>query len=301
VFMAYMQMLQSQTPPSLAMNDMNGMMAQAMAALQNLGTLPAPATPPPTMPQSKKGGRGTNNKGRSNNHPNNNSNSTDDAMNSSMALGMPNMPGMDAASTLVNMITTQHKKKGALGAGATTDSKKPEDPNKAAVDPRKYKTRMCRNWLETGSCPYEHTCCFAHGNEESRSLTDNHKLLASIGYFSNVILLAMTNGQKPALPPHCLYQQPTMFKTPETAEQLKQCSQTLPNGLQFPFQEPLPSAFKGLKEGQKGKKVGEGAGEKKRRRRRGRGRGKSSSGNGADAEDNEEESDGMAYGEDLGA
>lgn len=27
------------------------------------------------------------------------------------------------------------------------------------------------------------------------------------GYFSNVVLLAMTNGQKPALPPHCLYQQ----------------------------------------------------------------------------------------------
>ena len=66
---------------------------------------------------------------------------------------------------------------------------------------------LFRNWQETGSCPYEHTCCFAHGNDESRSLTDNHKLLASIGYFSNVILLAMTNGQKPALPPHCLYQQ----------------------------------------------------------------------------------------------
>eukprot|EP00667_Euglena_gracilis_P006031 EG_transcript_6077 len=126
------------------------------------------------------------------------------------------------------------------GGAAMTDEK-------AAVDPRKYKTRMCRNWEETGHCPYEHTCCFAHGPDELRNVTDNHKMLASIGYFSNVVLLAMTNGQKPALPPHCLYQQPTMFKAPETAEQLKQCTTTLPAGVSFPFQEPLPSAFKGLK------------------------------------------------------
>eukprot|EP00669_Euglena_mutabilis_P011897 TRINITY_DN6501_c0_g1_i1.p2 TRINITY_DN6501_c0_g1~~TRINITY_DN6501_c0_g1_i1.p2 ORF type:complete len:118 (-),score=36.29 TRINITY_DN6501_c0_g1_i1:1060-1413(-) len=90
-------------------------------------------------------------------------------------------------------------------------------------------------------------------------------MLASIGYFSNVFLLAMTNGQKPALPPHCLYQQPALFKTPETAEQLKQCTAALPNGVSFPFQEPMSSAYKELK----GDKKGAEGRRRNRRKRRG--------------------------------
>eukprot|EP00667_Euglena_gracilis_P002406 EG_transcript_2405 len=103
---------------------------------------------------------------------------------------------------------------------------------KAAVDPRKYKTRMCRNWLEHGECVYAHTCCFAHGPEELRTLVDNHKTLASIGYFSNVVLLAMTNGKKPALPPHSLYQQ--------------EWAASVPQEWAFPFRDPLPAALKDL-------------------------------------------------------
>lgn len=122
-----------------------------------------------------------------------------------------------------------------------------EEPDKQAVDPRKYKTRMCRNWETKGHCPYEHTCCFAHGPDEMRDLTSNHKLLASIGYFSNIILLSMTNGTKPALPPHCLYQQPQMLAAPESPEDLKKATETLPEGIHFPFQDPMPAALRGLK------------------------------------------------------
>jgi hypothetical protein len=121
----------------------------------------------------------------------------------------------------------------------------PVEP-KAVVDPRKYKTRMCTTWQETGSCPYEHTCCFAHGPTELRDLSSNHKLLASIGYFSNVILLAMSNGEKPALPPHALYEQPTLFQAPQTAEELKAFTQSLPKDLKFPFQDVLPGALSQL-------------------------------------------------------
>jgi hypothetical protein len=33
-------------------------------------------------------------------------------------------------------------------------------------DEHKYKTEMCKNWIENGSCHYQHKCRFAHGEEE---------------------------------------------------------------------------------------------------------------------------------------
>eukprot|EP00668_Euglena_longa_P005117 GGOE01006012.1.p1 GENE.GGOE01006012.1~~GGOE01006012.1.p1 ORF type:complete len:413 (-),score=38.14 GGOE01006012.1:838-1968(-) len=138
-------------------------------------------------------------------------------------------------------------------------------PAPMPVDPRKYKTKLCRRWEELGSCPYEHTCCFAHGSAELHSLADNHKTLASIGYFSNVMLLAMSNRPKPALPPHWLYQQPVVFQRPQSAKQLQRCAQALPPGVRFPFQHPLPSAIDALKEESRAPVQGP-----KKRRRRGR-------------------------------
>jgi hypothetical protein len=123
-----------------------------------------------------------------------------------------------------------------------------EEP-KVIVDPRKYKTRMCNNWETMGFCPYEHTCCFAHGPEELRDLVSNHKLLASIGYFSNVILLSMSNGEKPALPPHALYEQPPMFQIPQTANELHTFTQALPKDVRFPYQDILPAALERLQNG----------------------------------------------------
>ena len=167
-----------------------------------------------------------------------------------------------------------------------------EGEDKQAVDPRKFKTRMCRNYETKGHCPYEHTCCFAHGPDELRNLTQNHKMLSSIGYFSNVILLSMTNGQKPALPPHCLYQQPQMLAAAQSPEDLKKASETLPDGIRFPFQDPMPAALWGLKKEAKAKQlanqppkppVGNREGEevpKKRCRRRRRGK-KGTGGDGA--------------------
>ena len=62
-------------------------------------------------------------------------------------------------------------------------SEEEDDEDKAPVDPRKYKTRLCRNWIQVGECSYEHTCCFAHGESELRDTAANHKVLNSLGYF----------------------------------------------------------------------------------------------------------------------
>jgi len=56
---------------------------------------------------------------------------------------------------------------------------------KAPIDPRKYKSRLCRNWVQSGECSYEHTCCFAHGESELRDAVANLKILNSLGYFLN--------------------------------------------------------------------------------------------------------------------
>lgn len=37
----------------------------------------------------------------------------------------------------------------------------------------RYKSKMCRNYLEMGECPYETRCMFAHGDHELRSCEMN--------------------------------------------------------------------------------------------------------------------------------
>eukprot|EP00667_Euglena_gracilis_P019372 EG_transcript_20760 len=79
------------------------------------------------------------------------------------------------------------KPKARAPAGGPTDSPTGSegDPERAPVDPRKYKTRLCRNWIQNRACSYEHTCCFAHGESELRDTIANMKILQSLGYFVN--------------------------------------------------------------------------------------------------------------------
>lgn len=37
----------------------------------------------------------------------------------------------------------------------------------------RYKTKMCRNYMTTGACPYTHRCMFAHGQQELRTTDMN--------------------------------------------------------------------------------------------------------------------------------
>ena len=48
-------------------------------------------------------------------------------------------------------------------------SKKAKASRPPKTDRTKFKTEMCKNWIEVGTCPYNNKCQFAHGNYE---LTD---------------------------------------------------------------------------------------------------------------------------------
>jgi hypothetical protein len=53
---------------------------------------------------------------------------------------------------------------------AATTTKQPQ--RRPTVAPRlaeRFKTKLCRNWVTTGSCPYEQRCMFAHGDDEMRT------------------------------------------------------------------------------------------------------------------------------------
>ena len=42
------------------------------------------------------------------------------------------------------------------------------------VDITKYKTELCKNWIEVGTCRYGTKCQFAHGKDEQNS-SKKHK------------------------------------------------------------------------------------------------------------------------------
>lgn len=52
----------------------------------------------------------------------------------------------------------------------TKKAKQMPKPNENAaaskIDKTKFKTEMCKNWIEQGFCRYGHKCQFAHGTQE---------------------------------------------------------------------------------------------------------------------------------------
>ena len=60
------------------------------------------------------------------------------------------------------------------------ESKRQPEPHSTAaganahkVLAERYKTKMCRNFVENGECPYESRCMFAHGDDELRTTEMN--------------------------------------------------------------------------------------------------------------------------------
>ena len=55
----------------------------------------------------------------------------------------------------------------------------PNGPTMMACDPDgKYKTELCKNWIETAKCRYEQFCSFAHGQHElTKAAVNNYNVL----------------------------------------------------------------------------------------------------------------------------
>lgn len=54
--------------------------------------------------------------------------------------------------------------------------------NNQKVDKTKFKTEMCKNWIEVGTCRYGNKCQFAHGDNElmGKNAPNNSKYKSKI-------------------------------------------------------------------------------------------------------------------------
>ena len=84
-------------------------------------------------------------------------------------------------------------------AAPVTPVKKRKLPPAAKSD--MYKTRMCRNYMETGRCKYGRVCQFAHGMKELRKYSlcvcfdhveQRQQYMLFRGHFTTVLLTGMT-------------------------------------------------------------------------------------------------------------
>lgn len=53
-----------------------------------------------------------------------------------------------------------------------------DNKDDTAIDARKYKTKLCRNWQSGTPCPYGDRCVFAHGGRDVRRVDDPNPYLA---------------------------------------------------------------------------------------------------------------------------
>ena len=70
----------------------------------------------------------------------------------------------------------KNKKKKPQSAAASPS----QNAEEKDLDYKKYKTRLCRNWQQTGRCPYGEACVYAHGAKEMRGEQENEAVVTSL-------------------------------------------------------------------------------------------------------------------------
>jgi len=97
-------------------------------------------------------------------------------------------------------------------AGKLRRSKRKKGKDKAeentALDPVRYKTKMCKNWQMLEKCPYGPRCLFAHGTKEMRTYNLNHNAISTA-----------VNSSSPERQFYTLGHFPTFMPLPFTDEQ----------------------------------------------------------------------------------
>jgi len=69
----------------------------------------------------------------------------------------------------------------SFGTQGQCDKAVQVEAEEVGLDPTRYKSVLCRNWLDTKPCPYSKRCVYAHGPSELRSVQQN---VVSIGHIT---------------------------------------------------------------------------------------------------------------------
>ena len=83
----------------------------------------------------------------------------------------------------------------AAGLGAGSDLNNMNNVKRRGTDPTKFKTTICRNWEQTGTCTFR-GCTFAHGVDDLRA---PHRTPTSVPSAAVLPNSSMTNGRSPVV------------------------------------------------------------------------------------------------------
>jgi len=94
----------------------------------------------------------------------------------------PRAPDVDSQVTPVKASSPLKFESGSCSTSTpTSPAKRPLiDIESELTKQNLYKTEMCRNWVETGQCPYANRCQFAHGEQELRDVLRHPKYKTEI-------------------------------------------------------------------------------------------------------------------------
>eukprot|EP00760_Papus_ankaliazontas_P029530 PhM_4_TR427/c4_g1_i1/m.14902 len=70
-------------------------------------------------------------------------------------------------------VASDKKSNNSKSGNSTKRSNKQRGNARRRIEPVRFKTRMCRHFLEKGSCPFAPRCAFAHSEEEMRTVQTN--------------------------------------------------------------------------------------------------------------------------------
>lgn len=98
---------------------------------------------------------------------------------SASQLAVPELSGLMRLTQPPPAPVQNHKPSTQTIASASQGPSASQDNGKI-LDVTKYKTRMCRNWMQTQYCPYGNVCMYAHGEHELRNVTENSAVVQSL-------------------------------------------------------------------------------------------------------------------------
>lgn len=88
------------------------------------------------------------------------------------------MSDSEAAASSTGDDSEANRADGKLRRSKRKKGKEKTEEN-AALDPVRYKTKMCKNWQMLEKCPYGPRCLFAHGAKEMRTYNLNHNAIST--------------------------------------------------------------------------------------------------------------------------
>eukprot|EP01060_Flectonema_neradi_P002623 TRINITY_DN11664_c0_g1_i1.p1 TRINITY_DN11664_c0_g1~~TRINITY_DN11664_c0_g1_i1.p1 ORF type:complete len:176 (+),score=18.05 TRINITY_DN11664_c0_g1_i1:53-529(+) len=95
---------------------------------------------------------------------------------------MPMGPPYGAVPANLHMPMPDYPTDDEFDSSSFPGSKAATKNDKPVTVLRLYKTKICKNWKDTASCPYGDKCMFAHGDQEVRELDAKSTLMKNFDF-----------------------------------------------------------------------------------------------------------------------